>query len=208
MTRETTRHPGIDPGESHGSAHAEAEDPLFGFWMFLMSDAVVFALLLATYVTMTDGLAGGPGPKQEFHLVPTFIETMALLLSSFTHGMASLSLKHQGGTVFLLPWLLVTLLLGVGFLVLEGHDFAQMIGEGATPARSGFLSAFFTLLATHGLHVLAGCVWILVMVAQIAVHGLDKQVRINLLRLGLFWHFLDIVWVAIFSVVHLRGLLP
>jgi cytochrome o ubiquinol oxidase subunit III len=104
-------------------------------------------------------------------------------------------------------WLGVTLLLGLAFLGFELHDFATMFGDGATPDRSGFLSAFFALVPTHGLHVAAGCIWIVVMLVQIGVHGTDARVKLDLLRLGLFWHFLDIIWIAIFSIVYLQGTL-
>lgn len=196
---------GINLGNAP-QTHAEAEEKVFGFWVFLMSDLVLFALLFVTYAAMTGATAGGPTGRDVFELKSAAIETGVLLASSFTFGMASLEIKY-GVNGRLFAWLAVTLLLGVLFLGFEWHDFATMIAEGAPPTRSGFLSAFFVLVSTHGLHVTAGCVWIVVMMAQIAVFGTARDVKIRMLRLGLFWHFLDIVWVAIFSVVYLSGLL-
>lgn len=185
-----------------------AEHPLFGFWIFLMSDAVIFALLFAVYGTVMHRTAGGPGSQQSFELGSAFIETLILLASSFTFGMASLSMTYRPAHLrHLAGWLGVTLLLGLIFLGFELHDFHSMATKGAVPQRSGFLSAFYALVGTHGLHVATGCVWIVVMLVQLAVFGLDERVVIRIRRLGLFWHFLDIVWVGIFSVVYLQGLL-
>ena len=171
-----------------------------------MSDAVVFALLFATYGVMLDATAGGPRPVDEYKILPAFAETLVLLTSSFTFGMATISMKYTSGRRAVTAWLCATLLLGIAFLALELRDFSTMIADGAVPSRSGYLSSFFALVPLHGAHVLIGCLWIVVMIAQIAVFGLDPRVKVNLLRLGLFWHFLDIVWIAIFSVVYLQGL--
>lgn len=199
-----SRHPGINLG----AGHAETKDSdVFGFWIFLMSDAVIFALLFATYGVLLPGTAGGPGPAAEFKLAGAFVETLLLLASSFTFGMASLVLKHELRTRFLYLWLGVTAALGLAFLVLELQDFTGMWAHGAVASRSGFLSGFFALVPMHGLHVAFGLMWIAIMAVQIRVFGLDARVKLNLLRLGLFWHFLDVVWVAIFSVVYLAGLI-
>lgn len=209
MNAPTLRHAGINLGATDPRAHDRAESAIFGFWLFLMSDAVIFALLFAVYGTMVSSTVGGPTPASEFEMAPTLIETVLLLTSSLTFGLAILAMKHDGGARRgLLGWLAVTLVLGLAFLAMEWRDFATMLSHGAHPARSGFLSAFFALVPLHGLHVAAGCLWLLVMVAQVLVHGLDAQTKINLLRLSLFWHFLDIVWIAIFSVVYLPGLMP
>jgi cytochrome o ubiquinol oxidase subunit 3 len=168
---------------------------------------VLFALLLATNGVMLPSTAGGPTPPDEYRIGAALIETLILLTSSFTYGMGSLAMKYAACMPRLLLWLGVTLALGAGFLAMEVHDFSTMIGHGAGPERSGFLSAFFALVPLHGLHVAAGCLWIAVMMVQLTVLGPDRQVKINLLRLGLFWHFLDIVWIAIFSVVYLQGLI-
>lgn len=206
MSDFTLKHPGINLGTTDPEAHEAAEEVVFGFWVFLMSDLILFSLLFATFVTMTDATAGGPGGKALFDLKSVAAETGVLLISSFTFGMASLAMKYRADRGQLLLWLAVTLILGLTFLGLEAHDFVSMIGEGAGPDRSGFLSAFFALVGMHGLHVTAGSIWIVVMMAQILVFGIPAAVKIRILRLGLFWHFLDIIWVGIFSVVYLRAL--
>ncbi|NIJ31055.1 cytochrome o ubiquinol oxidase subunit 3 [Sphingomonas insulae] len=201
------KHPGLNLGSTDTDTHEQAEGDVFGFWVFLMSDAVIFALLFAVYGTMLAATAGGPTPADAYKLGPTFAETLTLLTSSLTFGMASIAVKYEASGSVLFGWLAITLALGLAFLGLELHDFATMIGEGAYPARSGFLSSFFALVPLHGLHVLAGCLWLVVMIVQLSTFGLDARVKINLLRLGLFWHFLDIVWIAIFSIVYLQGLI-
>lgn len=206
MSRETLRYPGLNLGRTHPEAHDTAETMLFGFWVFLMSDAILFGLVFATYVTSLDATAGGPGPSDLYEMKPVFIETMLLLTSSFTFGMASLAMKYRQGVPMLIGWLLVTLVLGVGFLGMEAHDFQKMASEGGTPTRSGFLSAFFDLVPLHGLHVTGGCIWLVCLIGQIARYGLDLQTKLGIMRLALFWHFLDIVWIAIYSVVYLAGL--
>lgn len=178
----------------------------FGFWLYLMSDAIIFTLLFATYLVMAGSTAGGPDGRALFSLAHTFTETLLLLTSSLTFGLASLALD-AGNRRQLLAWLAVTFVLGLGFVSLEIREFHGMIARGAGPDRSGFLSAFFTLVGTHGLHVSGGLVFILVMIAQVAVKGLNQPVNSRLLRLGLFWHFLDIVWIGIFSAVYLPGIL-
>ncbi|QPC43455.1 cytochrome o ubiquinol oxidase subunit III [Kaustia mangrovi] len=182
------------------------DDKAFGFWLYLMSDAIIFALLFATYVVMSGNTAGGPTGKDVFDLSHTFAETMLLLFSSVTFGLATVALLSDRRAA-VIGWLAVTFAFGAGFVGMELSEFSGMIAEGASPQRSGFLSAFFTLVATHGLHVSAGLVWILLMVGQIAVKGLTAPVRSRLMRLGLFWHFLDIVWIGIFSVVYLPGVM-
>ncbi|WP_404402197.1 cytochrome o ubiquinol oxidase subunit III [Pelagibacterium halotolerans] len=188
---------------ARGSVH---EERAFGFWLYLMSDAIIFALLFATYLVMRNNLAGGPGGGALFDLSNAFAETMLLLVSSLTFGFAALS-ADAGKQRAALGWLGVTFVLGVAFVALELREFAGMIGEGAGPDRSGFLSAFFTLVGTHGLHVSGGLTFIAVIVGQIVFKGLTPPVASRLFRLGLFWHFLDIVWIGIFSVVYLPGVL-
>ena len=207
MTDKEIKHVGLNLKGLHPEAHENAGVTLFGFWIFLMSDAVLFALLFASYGVMLSGTAGGPAPSDVYEIRSAAIETAILLISSFTFGMASLALKYGKGTARLKFWLMVTLVLGAAFLAMEWHDFAKMISGGAGPSRSGFLSAFFVLVPTHGLHVLSGCIWIVVMLVQLRIMGLDEGVKTRLLRLGLFWHFLDIIWVGIFTVVYLQGLI-
>ncbi|MCX2522769.1 cytochrome c oxidase subunit 3 [Larsenimonas rhizosphaerae] len=210
MTRQTPasdiRHPGLNLGEPHKEAHTANEELAFGFWVFMMSDLIVFGLLFATYATMLGGTAGGPGPSDVLELKGPFIETMLLLASSFTFGMASLALKYEQGKLRLIGWLLITLLLGLGFIAHELMDFQSMFSKGGVPSRSGFLSAFFSLVPLHGLHVTAACLWMLAILGQMAVYGVDTSVKTGLMRLAILWHFLDIVWIGIFSVVYLGGL--
>jgi cytochrome o ubiquinol oxidase subunit III len=192
---------------AHESEAAEThEQRALGFWLYLMGDAVIFALLFATYVTMVNNTDGGPGGKALFNLRNAGIETALLLISSTTFGFASLCSK-TGNRTAVLFWLLVTFVLGAGFVFLELREFAGMIKAGAGPDRSGFLSAFFTLVGTHGLHVSVGLTWILILAGQVMMKGLSVSVTSRLFRLGLFWHFLDIAWVGIFSIVYLPGLL-
>ena len=185
---------------------AKYEEKEFGFWLYLMSDAVIFALLFATYLIMVGNAAGGPTGKELFDLEHTAAETALLLLSSATFGFAAVALS-AGDRSKVLLWLCATFVLGAGFIVLEFIEFSGMIAQGAGPDRSGFLSAFFTLVGTHGLHVSVGLLWIAVMFGQVVFKGLTAPVASRLMRLGLFWHFLDIIWVVIFSVVYLPGLL-
>lgn len=206
MGSEPIRHPGINLGAHHGHAHDKAETLVFGFWVFLMSDLIIFGLMLANYVTQLPGTAGGPGPEELFSLGSAFIQTMILLASSVTFGMSSLALKYEHGKSALLGWLAVTLALGGAFLALELRDFSDMFARGAIPSRSGFLSGFFGLVPLHGLHVASGILWGLVLMVQVITLGLTTPVKTRLLRLGLFWHFLDIVWIGIFSIVYLGGL--
>lgn len=206
MTAQFIRYPGLNLGADHADVDERGEELIFGFWVFMMSDAVIFGLLFATYATMLHAEAGGPGPKQLYDIKSAFIETLALLTSSFTYGMAAIALKKRQATSRLIVWLSVTVLLGLLFLGFEIHDFISMIDKGGDPARSGFCSAFFALVPLHGLHVTIGIIWMLAMIGQLRTYGIDKEVKLGFLRLGLFWHFLDIVWVAIFSVVYLGGL--
>lgn len=176
----------------------------FGFWLYLMSDAVIFALLFATYGVMVNNTANGPSGAALFSLPRVMAETGVLLLSTFTMALAMLGAEARRVPATIL-WLLVTGALGVAFLFLEIGEFRGMVADGNGPGRSGFLSSFFTLVATHGLHVTAGLIWLTVMVAQIALKGMTRPVQSRLFRLSLFWHFLDIVWIGIFSIVYLAG---
>ncbi|WP_306146259.1 cytochrome o ubiquinol oxidase subunit III [Roseibium sp. MMSF_3412] len=178
----------------------------FGFWVYLMTDAVIFALLFASYVVLSKNSAAGPTSRDLFDLGHTAGETALLLLSSLTFGLATIAMtSDQAGRV--VQWLFVTLILGLGFLAMEMLEFHGMIAQGAGPGTSGFLSAFFTLVGTHGLHVAFGAIGICVVIGQVLVKGLTLPVRSRLVRLGLFWHFLDIVWIGIFSVVYLPGVM-
>ena len=200
-------HAGLNLGNHPPAMRPQLESAIFGFWVFLMSDAIIFALLFAVFGTAIQSTAGAPSPDSAFKISAAARETFALLSSSFTYGMVSICLKQETGRGWVAFWLTVTFFLGAWFLDGEVHDFLNMFHNGVTPERSGALSAFFVLVGTHGLHVTAGMIWILLMGAQMAIRGIDERVKINFIRLGLFWHFLDLVWVCIFSVVYLRGLL-
>jgi cytochrome o ubiquinol oxidase subunit 3 len=182
------------------------EQRALGFWLYLMGDAVIFGLLFMTYSIMVGNTADGPSGKTLFSLNNAALETVLLLVSSTTFGFASLASK-AGSRPAVLSWLLLTFVLGAGFIFLEIREFLGLISAGAGPDRSGFLSAFFTLVGTHGTHVSVGLIWILIMSGQVLFKGLSVPVVSRLFRLGLFWHFLDIAWVGIFSVVYLPGLL-
>jgi len=179
----------------------------YGFWIFLLSDIVMFSALFAAYAVLMRATAGGPAGAQLFNQVSVAIETACLLISSFTCGLMSLAVdsRRRDGTYFFAT---VTFALGAVFLALELREFAGMIAAGAGPQRSAFLSAFFTLVGCHGLHVTAGLVWLAVMMAQVALKGFRANVERRLLCFALFWHALDIVWVWLFTVVYLMGARP
>jgi len=182
------------------------EQRALGFWLYLMGDAVIFSLLFATYAVMVNNSDGGPSGKTLFNLGNAGLETILLLVSSTTFGFASLAAR-AGSKAGVVAWLLLTFVLGAGFVGLEIREFHGMVQAGAGPDRSGFLSSFFTLVGTHGLHVSIGLIWILIMSGQVMAKGLTIPVTSRLFRLGLFWHFLDIAWVGIFSIVYLPGIL-
>jgi cytochrome o ubiquinol oxidase subunit III len=178
----------------------------YGFWIFLLSDIVMFSAFFAAYAVLAHATAGGPGGLQLFSQRSVAIETGCLLASSYTCGLMSLAIgSRRYGVTYLAA--LVTFVLGAAFLVLELREFAGMIAVGAGPQRSAFLSAFFTLVGCHGLHVIAGLIWLAVMMVQVAIKGLHATVERRLLCFSLFWHALDIVWVWLFTVVYLMGVL-
>ncbi|PTN10656.1 cytochrome o ubiquinol oxidase subunit III [Mangrovibacterium marinum] len=200
-----TKTTNIAHDHDHGH-HDQSEIKSFGFWVYLMTDLILFSTFFATFAVIGKNYAGGPGAKELFELPFLFIETMLLLVSSVTFGFAMIAMK-QGKKQQMLSLLVVTGLLGAGFLGMELYEFVHMIGEGAGPDRSGFLSAFFTLVGFHGLHVTFGIVWLTVMFIQIVKMGFTTGVQSRLERLSLFWHFLDIVWVGVFTFVYLFGLI-
>jgi cytochrome o ubiquinol oxidase subunit 3 len=175
---------------------------VFGFWIYLMSDLVLFAALFATFEVLSSSYAGGPTGKDLFNLTYTFGETMFLLFSSVMCGLAMLA-AHKGRKRLVLAGFAVTFLLGLGFISMEINEFNHMIAAGNGPARSAFLSSFFTLVGTHGTHVSFGLLWMAVMMGQVVRNGLTTPVRSRLVRLSMFWHFLDIVWIGIFTFVYL-----
>lgn len=179
----------------------------YGFWIFLLSDIVMFSALFAGYAVLAKATAGGPTAAQLFDQRNVAFETALLLLSSYSCGLMSLAINSRRYFgVFL--GATVTFLLGAAFLNLEIHEFQSMIEIGAAPQRSAFLSAFFTLVGCHGLHVTVGLIWVLLMMVQLALWGFRPVVERRMLCFALFWHALDIIWIMIFTVVYLMGVLP
>ena len=179
----------------------------YGFWLFVLSDMVLFSALFATYATLVHATDGGPTTSQLFDRNLVAIETIALLVSSFICGLAIIAAK-RANLVWTQIWLLLTGLFGAVFLFIELYEFATMIGEGAGPQRSAFLSAFFTLVGCHGLHVTCGLLWLGTMMAQVWAKGFQQHILRRLMCFSIFWHALDIIWVAIFTIVYLIGTLP
>jgi cytochrome o ubiquinol oxidase subunit 3 len=207
MSKEVFQYPGLNLGRAHPRTHDAAKTTMFGFWVFMMSDAILFSVVFATYVVHAHTDVIGPlGPADLYDIHSVFAETLLLLASSFTFGMASMSMKYRRGTRVLVSWLVLTLILGAGFLGLETHDFLTMVAKGGVAERSGFLSGFWDLVPLHGLHVTGASIWMLCLFGQMARYGLDSRTKLGVMRLALFWHFLDIIWIAIFSVVYLAGL--
>jgi cytochrome o ubiquinol oxidase subunit 3 len=186
--------------------HAEGSSTMLGFWIYLMSDCLIFAILFATYGVLGGNYAAGPAPKDLFDLSLVAVNTSMLLLSSITYGFAMLQMEQSrvGATQ---AWLAITGLFGLAFIGIELSEFAHMIHEGATPQRSAFLSSFFTLVGTHGLHVTFGLVWLVTLMTQVRRYGLTEANRRRLMCLSMFWHFLDVVWIGVFTFVYLMGML-
>jgi cytochrome o ubiquinol oxidase subunit 3 len=186
--------------------HSAGGSTLLGFWIYLMSDCLVFAALFATYGVLGGSYAGGPAPKDLFELPVVALNTSMLLLSSITYGFAML-MAYKGRVGATQGWLIVTALFGLAFVGIESHEFAHMIHDGATPQRSAFLSSFFTLVATHGLHVTVGLIWMVTLMLQVGQRGLIPDNLRRLACLSMFWHFLDVVWIGVFTFVYLGGML-
>ena len=186
--------------------HPEGSSTMLGFWIYLMSDCLIFAMLFATYAVLGSSYAGGPGPKELFDLPLVALNTSMLLLSSITYGLAMLAM-NAGKRGAMQAWLAVTGVFGLTFLGIEFWEFGHLIHEGATPQSSAFLSAFFTLVGTHGLHVTVGVIWLIVLMVQVQVKGLIPANRRRLMCLSLFWHFLDVIWIGVFTFVYLMGML-
>jgi len=176
----------------------------YGFWIFLLSDIVMFSAFFATYAVLVGQTAGGPSGRELFDLRNTGIQTACLLLSSFACGLASIGAQAHRGSWFY-GAMAATFILGAAFIGLEAREFAALVARGAGPTRSAFLSAFFTLVGCHGLHVTAGLLWLLTMMAQVFAKGYRADILRRILCFSLFWHALDIIWVAVFTVVYLMG---
>ena len=192
------------PGHGTGGPASKRIIVGFGFWIFLLSDIVMFAAFFAAYAVLAANTAGGPKPAELFDLRNAAAETACLLVSSFTCGLAAIAARARKATWFYAA-MSATFALGAAFLGLEAREFAGLIERGAGPTRSAFLSAFFTLVGCHGLHVTAGLLWLLTMMAQVFAKGFRDDVLRRLLCFSLFWHALDIIWVAVFTVVYLMG---
>lgn len=190
-----------------GLAAAESDSTtMLGFWVYLMTDCILFGSLFATYAVLHNSTFGGPGASQLFSLPFVLGETLILLTSSFTVGLAILAVQRQAKNQALI-WLAATLLLGGVFLTMELTEFSHLIADGNSWQRSGFLSAYFTLVGTHGLHIATGLLWGAVIASQILRRGLVRSTARRLLLFSLFWHFLDVIWIMIFSVVYMMGAL-
>ncbi|WMQ73951.1 MAG: Cytochrome bo(3) ubiquinol oxidase subunit 3 [Sodalis sp.] len=197
---------------NHDTTHAEhghhdaGANKVFGFWIYLMSDCILFATLFATYAVLSHSVAGGPTAKEIFELPFVLVETFFLLFSNITYGMVILTM-HRGDKSRINIWLGQTFLFGLGFICMELYEFYHLIAEGYGPDRSAFLSGVFTLVGTHGLHVISGLIWIMVMMVHVSRRGLTPVNQTRLQCLSLFWHFLDVVWICVFTVVYLMGVL-
>jgi cytochrome o ubiquinol oxidase subunit 3 len=187
--------------------HHPENGTLLGFWLYLMSDCLLFASLFVAYAVLGRSYAGGPSGADLFDLPLVAVNTSLLLLSSITYGFAMLAAQRKALSTTLL-WLGITGLFGAGFIGLELYEFIHLIHEGAGPQRSGFLTAFFSLVSTHGLHVTFGIVWLVTLMFQLGRHGISPENMRRLTCLSMFWHFLDVVWIGVFTFVYLMGVLP
>nr|WP_315249162.1 cytochrome o ubiquinol oxidase subunit III [uncultured Duganella sp.] len=187
--------------------HHPENGTLLGFWIYLMSDCLLFAGLFATYAVLGRSYAGGPSGAELFDLSLVAINTGFLLLSSITYGFAMIASQRKNLKATI-TWLLITGVFGLAFLYLEMYEFLHLIHEGAGPQRSAFLSAFFALVGTHGLHVTFGTIWLITLVFQLKQHGLTPENKRRMACLSMFWHFLDVIWIGVFTFVYLMGVLP
>ncbi|WP_420877071.1 cytochrome o ubiquinol oxidase subunit III [Sphingomonas insulae] len=186
--------------------HDAGGSTMLGFWLYLMSDCLIFAMLFASYGVFGGSYAGGPQPHEIFELPLVALNTSMLLLSSITYGFAMLAM-NDGKVRAVQGWLAITGLFGLAFLCIELYEFANLIHEGAGPQRSAFLSSFFTLVGTHGLHVTFGLIWLVTLMVQVGRKGLIAANQRRLQCLSLFWHFLDVIWIGVFTFVYLLGVL-
>ncbi|KIL36618.1 cytochrome o ubiquinol oxidase subunit III [Cohnella kolymensis] len=195
---------------AHQQAHEGHHDleslRLMGFWLFLITDCILFGTLFATYVVLHGNTNGGPTAQELFAMPGVIAETFILLTSSFTSGLAVLSM-NQGNRKGLIGWLAVTALLGAYFITLEVTEFVHMVHEGATIGTSAFLSAFYTLVGTHGLHVSIGLCWMIALMIQLSKRGITSVTRRKVNVISLYWHFLDVVWIFVFTIVYLMGVM-
>ncbi len=184
--------------------HEEDDSKVFGFWLYIMTDLVIFGALFATFIVLRNATNGGPTHRELFEMPSVLAETLLLLVSTFTCSLGMIQV-HKGCKRSSILWFIVTFFLGVGFLVIEVMEFAKFISEGAGPERSAALSSFFTLVGTHGFHIFWGLVWMVVMMFRIAYRPLVASSVSRIFRMALFWHFLDFVWIFIFTIVYGMG---
>ena len=194
----------IPPQKFPDPHHDAYSRTVFGFWVYLMSDCILFATLFATYAVLHNKVNGGPASHELFDLSTALAETLILLTSSFTCGLGMLA-AYRNLKSWVIIWFGITFALGVSFLTLELTEFAQFAQEGHSWQRSAFLSSYFTLVGTHGLHITFGLLWMLILIPVVMVKGLKLSILRKLTCLGLFWHFLDVVWIFIFTIVYLMG---
>lgn len=202
---------GAAPSSSHGGLdthHEEHHESIktFGFWLFLITDCILFGVLFATYMVLRFNTNGGPTAEELFQMPGVIAETFILLTSSFTSGLAVLSM-NEGNKKGLIGWLIVTAVLGAAFITLEVTEFVHMVHEGATIGTSAFLSAFYTLVGTHGLHVSLGLVWMTALIIQLSRRGITPVTKRKVNVISLYWHFLDVIWIFVFSIVYLMGVM-
>ncbi len=198
-TRDVTTLQRLEPHEIESDSRS-----LLGFWIYLMTDIVLFAGLFATYAVLRPNTFGGPGGAQLFNLPVALTETVTLLVSSFTCGLGVLSLRSNARTPAT-RWFALTFILGLAFLSVELSDFRHLVSQGDSWTRSGFLSAYFTLVGTHGVHIVVGLVWMAILVVRTRIEGLTRGNVRRLVLLSIFWHFLDVIWIFIFTIVYLIG---
>jgi cytochrome o ubiquinol oxidase subunit 3 len=194
----------LEPSHANGDVASKRIVVAYGFWIFLLSDIIMFSAFFAAYAVLSGETAGGPSGRDLFDLRNVALETALLLLSSFTCGLAILGARAHNNALYY-GGMAATFLLGAGFLFLELREFSGLLAQGAGPTRSAFLSAFFALVGCHGLHVTLGLLWLLTMVAQVMAKGYRADILRRVACFGLFWHTLDIIWVAVFTVVYLMG---
>lgn len=196
-------HPDLSTPDPHQDTFSKT---ILGFWMYLMTDCILFATLFTTYAVLQGSTFGGPSSKDLFSLSTAFVETMILLFSTVTCGFGMLSaLKNKKR--YVLVWLGLTFLLGASFIALEIHEFTHLVQEGNSWTKSAFLSSFFTLVGTHGLHVSIGMLWMVVVIAQVFWFGITVNTFRRLVLFSMFWHFLDLIWIFIFTFVYLIGVI-
>jgi len=197
---------GHDQGHEHGGHHDLEALRQMGFWLFLITDCILFGTLFATFVVLRNNTAGGPTASELFEMPGVIAETFILLTSSFTSGLAVLSM-NRGDRKGLIGWLIVTAVLGASFITLEVTEFVKMVDEGAKISTSAFLSGFFTLVGTHGLHVSVGLCWMIALMFQLAKRGITPVTRRKVNIISLYWHFLDVVWIFVFTIVYMMGVM-